>query len=169
MCFWKFLQVSINEFDIIFLYTLSLPGFKMQCGLKYTGKNFQTLQYKELFLLLVKNTRGGISSVLCDRCVKGDQNKKILDTDAIFLDGHALSQSPLYNEIKFDKDEKFAENLNTPCDSDPSYFFEVDLNYPDSKKERTIFFSFCPQNKFGPHDEMSDYMREMTPNVFTKK
>ena len=74
--FEKFIKVSVNEFDINPLYCVSLPGYTWQCGLKYTGINLQTLQDKDMILLLENNIRGGISSVMGNRYVKSDENKK---------------------------------------------------------------------------------------------
>ena len=74
--FEKFMKVSINEFDVNPLYCISLPGYTWECGLKYTGKNLQTLQDKDLILTLENNIRGGISSVMGDRYVKSNENKK---------------------------------------------------------------------------------------------
>ena len=74
--FEKFKIVSVNEFGINPLYCVSLPGYTWQCGLKYTGINLQTLQDKDTILLLENNIRGSISSVMCDRYIKSDDNKK---------------------------------------------------------------------------------------------
>ena len=74
--FENFIKVSVNEFDINLLYCVSLPGFTWQCGLKYTGINLQTLQDKDMILLLENNIRGGISSVMGDRYIKSDYDKK---------------------------------------------------------------------------------------------
>ena len=79
--FEKFLKVSVNEFGINPLYCVSLPGYTWECGLKYTGINLQTLQDKDLGLTLENNIRGGISSVMGDRYVKSDENKKIIHHD----------------------------------------------------------------------------------------
>ena len=74
--FEKFIKVSVNEFGINPLYCVSLPGYTWQCGLKHTEINLQTLQDKDMILLLENNIRGGISSVMGDRYVKSDGNKK---------------------------------------------------------------------------------------------
>ena len=52
--FEKFVKVSINEFGINPLECVSLPGYTWRCGVKYTGINLQTLQYKDLILRLEK-------------------------------------------------------------------------------------------------------------------
>ena len=62
--FEKFIKVSVNEFGVNPLYCVTLLGYIWQCGLKYTGINLQTLQDKEMILLLENNKRGGVSSVL---------------------------------------------------------------------------------------------------------
>ena len=62
--------MSINEYGINPLYCVSLPGYTWVCGLKYTGTTLQTLQDNDLILTLENNIRGGISSVMGDRCIK---------------------------------------------------------------------------------------------------
>ena len=74
--FEKFIKVSVNEFGINPLYCVSLPGYTWQCGLKYTNVRLQTLQDKYMMLLLENNIRGGISSVMGDRYVRSDDNKR---------------------------------------------------------------------------------------------
>ena len=80
--FEKFVKVTVNEFGINLLYCVSLPGYTWQCGLKYTGINSQPIQDKDIILLLKNNLRGGISSVMGDKYVKSDENKKTLHVDA---------------------------------------------------------------------------------------
>ena len=61
---------------------MSIPGYTWQYTMKYTKNNSQTLQDEDLFLTLENNTRGGIGSIMGDRYVKSDDNKKILFIDA---------------------------------------------------------------------------------------
>ena len=100
-----------------------------------------------MVLLLESTLRGGISSVMGDRYMKSNENKKILYKDATNLYGWATSQPLPYDKIKFDKNVKLENILNTPGDSDTRYFVEVDLKYPDNIKERTKHFPFAPLNK----------------------
>ena len=97
--FEKFIKVSINEFKINPLYCVSLPGYTWQCGLKNTGINLQTLQDKDMILLLENNIRGGISSVMGYRYIKSDENGKVLYFDANNLYGHSMSEPLPYDEI----------------------------------------------------------------------
>ena len=96
----KFVKVSFEECGITPLYCVSLPGYTYQCALKYTDIKLQTLQDKDLILLIESNIRGGVSSVRGDRYVKSDENKKILYMDATNLYGHSMSQMLPYDEIE---------------------------------------------------------------------
>ena len=71
-----FLKISVNEFYINPLYCVSLPGYTWQCGLKYTGIKLQTLQDKDMILLIEKKIRGGISSVMGHHDVTSDEKKR---------------------------------------------------------------------------------------------
>ena len=166
--FEKFIKVSVNEFDNNPLYCVSLPGYTWQCGLKYTGINIQTLQDKDMILLLENNIRGGISSVMGDRHIKSDDNKKILYIDANNLYGHSMSQNLPYDEIKFDNNVILEDILNTPDDSDIGYFVEVDLKYPDNIKEKTKNYPFAPVNEKVNPDNFSDYMKSIKPKTYTQ-
>ena len=163
--FEKFIKVSINEFKINPLNCVSLPGYTWQCGLKYTGINLQTLQDKDMILLLENNIRGGISSVMGDRYIKSDENKKILYIHANNLYGHYMSEPLPYDEIKFYNSVKLEDILNTPDDSVIGYFVEADLIYPDNIKKKTKNFPFAPVNKKTNPDNFNDYMKKIRPNT----
>ena len=163
--FEKFIKVSVYEFGLNPLYCVSLPGYTWQCGLKYTGINLQTLQDKDMILLLENNIRGGISSVMGDRYIKSDKNEKILFFDAKILNGNSMSEPLPYDEIKFDNDVKLEDILNTPDDSGIGYFVEVDLIYPDNIKEKTNF-PLAPMNKKINPDKLNDYMKEIKPDTY---
>ena len=145
--FEKFIKVSNNEFVFNPLYYVSLPGNTWECGLKYTGINLQTLQDKDLILILQNNIRGGIGSVMGDRYVKSDKNIKILYMDATNLYCHSMIQPLPYDENEMwhghpDCDMNwFKEILNTPDDSQTGYFIEVDLRYLDNIKRKYKEFS----------------------------
>ena len=74
-----------------------------QCGLKFIGKNFQTVQGRDLILLLENVLRGGISSLMGDQYVKSDEKEKTMYIDA--KNKFKRSMSPLlpYDEIIHDK------------------------------------------------------------------
>ena len=169
----KFVTVSFEEYGINPLYCVSLPGYTYQCALKYTDIKLQTLQDKDLILLIENNIRGGISSDMGDRYVKSDENKRILYIDATKLYGDSMSQMLPYDEIEMwhghtDKYWNWLEEiLKTPDDSDIGYFLEIDLKYPDNIKEKTKDFPFCPEKKTNPDDNIN-YMKKIKPKNYTK-
>ena len=97
-----FFKKSVEEYGINPLCCVNLPGYTWKCGMKYTEIKLQTLQDKDMILLLANNIRGCISPVMGDRCVKSDENKKILYVDANNLYGWAMSEYLPYDAIKFD-------------------------------------------------------------------
>ena len=98
--FEKFVKVSFEEHGSNPLYCVSLPGFTYQCALKNTDIRLQTFQNKDFIFLIENSIRGGISSVMGDRYVKSDENKKIIYMDATNLYGHSMSQFLPYDEIE---------------------------------------------------------------------
>ena len=172
--FEKFVKVSTKEYRINPLYCVGLPGYTYQCALKYTDIKLQTLQGMDLILLLENNIRGGISSVIGDRYVKSDENKKILYIDATNLYGHSMSQFLPYDEIEMwhghpDPYMNWLEEiLNKPDENDIGYFLEADLTYPDDIKEKTKHFPFCPENRKIDPDKYNDYMNKIKPKNYTR-
>ena len=164
--FEKFIKVSQNEFGISPLYFVSLPGYTWECGLKYTNIRLQTLQDKDMILLLENGIRGGISGVMGDRYVKSDENKNILYLDADNLYGLAMSQWLPNDDIKFETENVCLEEiLNTP-DSDIGYFLEVDLEYPHNIRQKTKHFLFCPENKSISKNDSGPYMKSIMPKNY---
>ena len=125
--FEKFVKLSTEEYKINPLYCVSLPGYTYQCALKYTDIKLQTLQNKDLILLIENNIRGGISSVMGDRNVKSEDNIKITYMDATNLYGHSMSQMLPYDEIEIWHGHPdlymnwLEEILNTPDDNEIGY------------------------------------------------
>ena len=97
-----------------------------------------------MILLLENNIRGGICSVMGNRYIKSDSNKKRLYIDANNLYGHSMSEPLPYDEVKFDNNVKLEDVLNTTDDNDIGYFVEVNLSYPDNIKNRKQKISHLP-------------------------
>ena len=166
--FGKFFKVSTEVYGIITLYCVSPPGYTYQCALKNTDIEIQTLRDKALILLIENKIRGGISSVMGDRYVKLDENKKILYVDSTNLYGQLMSQMLPYDEVTLEKDICLEELLNTPDDNEFGSFLKVDLKYSDNIKEKTKNFPFCPEKKKVNPDKYNDYMKKIKPKSYSK-
>ena len=150
------------------MYCFSLAGYTWQCGLKYTDIRLQTLQDKDMILLLENFIRGGISSLMGNRYIKSDENKKTLYVDANNLYGHCMSQPLPYDEIKIDQNVKLEDILNTPDDRDIGFFIEADLTSPDNIKEKTKNFPLAFVNKKINPVNFNNYMEEIKPDSYTQ-
>ena len=165
--FEKFIKVSQNEFGISPLYFVSLPGYTWECGLKYTNIKLQTLQDKDMILLLENGIRGGVSGVMGARYMKSDRNNNIFYMDATNLYGFFMSQWLPYVEIKFETENVCLEEiLNTPDDNDKGYLLEVDLEYPHNIRQKTKNFPFAPENKLISKDDFGPYMKSIMPKNY---
>ena len=88
-----------------------------------------------------------------------------------------MSQPLPYGEIEMwhgDRDLsmiKIGDILKFPDDSDIGYFIEVDLRYPDIKKEKTKNFPICPENEIRNKNRYNAYMKTIQPKNYkiTKK
>ena len=145
--FEKFKKVSVNELGINTLYCVYVPSYTWLCGLKDAIIELQTLQDKDMILILENNIRGVVSSVMSDRSVKRDDNKKIMCIDANILYGHSMSQLLPHDGTKFHRNVKLADILIAPDDSDIGYFIEIVLKDSNNMKEKTKSFPFAPENK----------------------
>ena len=90
--------------------------------MKYAGIILQTLQDEDMVFLLVNNFRCSISSVMRDRCVKSDVNKKTLYFDATKLYGHSNVTTVTIRRNQFWKNIYLKEIFNTPDDNEIGYF-----------------------------------------------
>ena len=182
--FENFVKSSTREYKINPLYSYSLPGYTWKAGLKLTNIKLDFIKDtaklpsgKELLLLLEKNIRGGISSVMGDRHVQSDENKQILYIDANNLYGWAMSQylptgefeilplNPCNYTDNYNLEQLVEDLLQIPDDNEFGYFIECDLEYPVEIKEKTKNFPFCPYQTKADPNLFSGYMNNINqPN-----
>ena len=161
--FENFVETSTLMYGINPLYSYSLPGYTWKAGLKLTNIKLDFIKDTDLLLLLEKNIRGGILSVMGPRYIESDENTKLLYIEANNLFGWAMCQyfpTGDFKKIKFGCDEDYDELLideikediiSTPDDNEIGYFIECDLEYPAEIEEKTENFPLCPyQTKADP-------------------
>ena len=173
--FENFIKLSTKEFGINPLYCVSLPGYTWNCGLSFLEQTLDYIKDIDMLLLIENNIRGGISGVMGPRYVtstspaevESGTDKKILYIDANNLYGWAMSQVLPYGEFEFvdlpQQSWGIEDILKTADDSEKGYFVEVDLEYPDSIKQKTKYFPFCPENKVIDPSKYSEYMVNTNP------
>ena len=79
-----------------------------------------------------------------------------------------MSEPLPYDEIKFVRNVKLEDILNTPDDNDIGYFIEVDLTYPKNIQEKTKFFPFAPVNKKDDPYDFTEYTKKIKPDFYTQ-
>ena len=162
--FEKFRAVNLNYFQIDPCHCYSAPGLTWQAGLKYTAINLELLTEVDSFLLFEKAIRGGISGVMGRRYFKADDQHKLLYIDANNLYGWAMMQMlpesdfKVYEEIP---DITKEDILSITEKSQLGFFFEVDLEYPEEIKLKSLNFPYCPESLFIPYEELSDYQKSL--------
>ena len=182
--FENFVESSTREYKINPLYSYSLPGYTWKAGLKLTNIKLDFIKDtaklpsgKELLLLLENNIHGGISSVMGDRHVQSNENKKILYIDGNNLYGWAMSQYLPTGEFEilplnrcnytdnYNLKQLVEDLLQIPDDNEYGFFIECDLEYPVEIKEKTKNFPFCPYQTKADPNLFSGYMNNVNqPN-----
>ena len=103
---------------------------------------------------------------------KSDENEKIFFNHVNILYGYTMSRSLSFDEVGMRRGhpslylDKIEVILNTPKDSDISYFVESDSFYP-IKIKKTKYSPLCPEKKISPRTEICDYMNTVTPAKYT--
>ena len=100
-----------------------------------------------MILLIEKNLRGGIASVMGDRFVKSNVKKKILYIDATNLFGHSMSQPLPFDETKVGRNVCLQYLINTADDTSNAYFLDVDSRYSFKIGQKAKQFPLAPENK----------------------
>ena len=135
--------------DINPFYCASLPGYTYRyCGLKNTNVKLKIFQDKETILLLENNFTGGITTVMGDRYVISNENKKMLYFDANNIYGHSMSQTLPFDATKCDRSVKLEDKLTIPDESDNEYFREIDKKYSVIIKKKLKNFDFVQWKKW---------------------
>jgi hypothetical protein len=159
-CFEKVRDFIMKNYMLGPCHCYSVPGLTWQAGLKFTGTKLDLLDNIDDILFFEKAIRGGISGVMGSRYAKADDEYKLLYVDANNLYGWAMAEMmPLKNFKSYipDKELTKEEIFSIPDDSWIGYFLEVDLDYPENIKFKTINMPFCHENIFIEDEDLSPY------------
>ena len=72
-----------------------------------------------------------------------------------------MQRQPYGGFQKIDKEFTKEDILGIPEDSPTGYYFEVDLEYPESIKIQSKNFPYCPESMFVKDEELSPYQRKL--------
>ena len=124
--FENIIKTSKEEFKINPLYSISLPGYTWDVGLRYANNNLEKIQDVNMLQMFESGMIGGISGVSGDRYLESNDENKILCGDQTNLYGWAMQQCLPYGEFN-ENNIKLEDVLNTDEDNEIGYVFLVDL------------------------------------------
>ena len=154
----KILEVCIKEHKLDPAHILSAPGLVWQACLKKTGIKLELLTDIDMFLMIEKEIRGGITHVI-HRYAKAnnkylknyDKNKQYLYANNLYgwtmsqklpVDGFKWIETSLIDK-KFNKFLRLMKNYDE--ESDDGYIFEVDIEYPKKLHDLDSNLQFLPE------------------------
>ena len=173
--FEKYREFFLTNHQIDPCYCYSAPGLTWECGLKYTKIELDPITDVNMLQMIESGIRGGYSGVLGKRYVKAnnkylkDYNEKeksnyLLYLDANNLYGWAMCQPLPTNDFQW---EESNYNWRNPPNN-RGCILEVDLEYTNNLKFKTVNFPLAPEKLNIKESELSDYQLDIL-KVETKK
>ena len=193
--FENFRTSAIKNYQLDPTHYLTLPGFAWDALLLMTGAKLDVLSDPDMYLMVERGQRGGIS-VISHRHAKAN-NKYMKNYDSskpsqyiIYLDannlyGWAISQYlPVGNYTWANANDFDAEKIIRMTDEqETGYIFDVDLHYPTELHDLHNDYPLAPETMEITENLLSDHSKnvldiiqskhnkcqKLTPNLFDKK
>ena len=172
--FQEFRRVALEEDKLDPVHFISLPAMSFRSALKMTKETIHLLQDPEMYNLFERGIRGGLTFVnqhYVKSETEGDDHIHLKYYDQNNLYGSALSKPLPHSEFSW-VDETQLEYFSNPSnilaladEGDWGYFFEVDLIYPDSIKNKTMDFPLAPESGEVTLEMFSPFMKEFHKNL----
>jgi hypothetical protein len=192
-CFEEFRRMGMQTYGLDPSWYMTAPGYSWDCCLKISEVQLELITDPEIYLMIEKGIRGGISSInhryarvnnpyLPPGQYDPTKDKSyLMYLDANSLYGWAMSQSLPTGGFKFLSEEEI-EGVNfkdVADDSDTGYILEVDLRYPEKLHSSHNDYPLCPERMSVSKDMLSSYsksfnrkhidMEKLVPNLNDKK
>lgn len=185
--FENFRDVAMLYYELDPAHYLSLPNFAWDAMLRLTDINLEQLTDIDMYQMISKGLRGGISMIThrhgkannkyMKNFNKKEESSFITYLDANNLYGHAMCQYLPFGDFKWLTSDQFEFNepiviggrswdlrtgmldkiLNTPEDSKTGYILEVDLEYPKELHDAHNDYPLAPEQKTIDNDMLSEY------------
>ena len=187
--FENFRQMSLDNYDLDPIHYYSLPGLSWDAMLKYTGVELELITDIDMYQMVEKGMRGGISNISHRFATANhpsmatfDANEKIRTLtyqDANSLYPYAMSQLlPLKNFELTTPDD--VDVLTAPTDNGPGYYVEVSIDYPKELHDEHNDYPLAPEHLDVTNDMLSPFQKEhfpplrgnvkkLVPNLYNKE
>lgn len=158
-------ETTLNLYKIDPANYYTAPGLSFDAMLRYTKAKLELPKDVDMVLMMERGIRGGISQC-AQRYVKAnnkymreyDKNKKssyIIYIDCNNLYGFVMMQHLPVGGLQWVENCQFSveDILNMADDAPEGYFFEVDLEYPESLHDLHNDYPFCAENMYAPNNK----------------
>jgi hypothetical protein len=171
-CMQRFRSVNYAIFQLDCLRFISAPSYYFSACLKMSEVRFQLFDSPDMYLMVEKGIRGGLSQVFARTILPNNPYVKdydhtkpcsyglLLDQNALYPSAQWKYKMPLQNFRWLSQDE--IQNLDVygiDVTADNGYIFHLDLAYPDEIKEKTKNFPLCPTNVHIDIGMLSNYQK----------
>ena len=172
--FENFRNMSLETFDLDPIHYYSLPGLSWDAMLKYTEVELELITDTDMYQMVEKGMRGGISNISHRYATANHPSMKTFNAnerirtltyqDANALYSWAMSQLlPMKNFKWISPDE--IDILQVPRDNRLGYILEVCLEYPKELHDKHNLYPLAPEHVEVVDDMLSPFQRAHFPSI----
>ena len=173
--FENFRNVCMTTYSLDPAHYYTSPGLSWDAMLKYTKVQLELIKDNDMYLMMEKGIRGGIS-VISQKFAKAnnphmkDYNPEepsnyIMYYDANNLYGWAMSQPLPTTNFKWVKEPEKIDFMNVAADASTGYILEVDLEYPADIHDAHNDYPMAPEPITIPVAELSKHSQKLRKDL----
>ena len=164
--FENFRETCFQYYKLDPAHYYSAPGLSWNACLKMTGIELELISDVDMYLMIEKGLRGGMSVITHRKAVANNKYMSSYDPDKpskyiTYLDANSLyswsmNQYLPYGGFKWIDPESFSFD-NVRADSETGHILEVDLNYPKELHGTNNEYPYCCEHTIIENDMLSPY------------
>ena len=164
--FENFRETCFQYYKLDPAHFYSAPGLSWNACLKMTGIELELISDVDMYLMIEKGLRGGMSVITHRKAVSNNKYMSSYDPDKsskyiTYLDANSLyswsmNQYLPYGGFKWIDPEGFSFD-DVRADSETGHILEVDLNYPKELHDFHNEYPYCCEHTLVENDMLSPY------------
>ena len=164
--FENFRETCFQYYELDPAHFYSAPGLSWNACLKMTGIELELISDVDMYLMIEKGLRGGMSVITHRKAVSNNKYMSSYDPDKpskyiTYLDANSLyswsmNQFLPYGGFKWIDPEGFSFD-DVRADSETGHILEVDLNYPKEFHNFHNEYPYCCEHTLVENDMLSPY------------
>ena len=176
--FENFRNMCLKTYHLDPAHYYTAPGLSWDAMLKQTRVRLELINDIDMYLMVEKGIRGGISMV-SQRYAKANNpyvpdyddtkpTNHLMYLDANNLYGWAMSQSLPHDGFAWVDEPDTIDYMNTKEDAETGYILEVDLEYPHELHDDHNDYPLAPETTTIPISELSDFTKKLRKELNMK-